>query len=351
MRKLLTLGCFVLLLLVVPAVLGGGLESFFQKSLHYTGEGMRYWYEEQGGFMEITHIPYNQLGCKHCHAKTCDTCHAEERDGKMYFSRGKARDMQTCLTCHTREKLGIKFDQDAKTPDVHFAVGMGCSDCHHTQEVHGDGLSYHSMRDPGAMKVSCLECHKEGGQAAFDDTITPHTVHKGKLDCNACHIRSTMACYNCHFSTFLKTKKKEGNFIPMKEWLLLINYEGQITSGTAMTLVHKKETFIAYAPYRTHSVMAKGRNCEECHNNDAMRLIKNGQKVPVVQFKDGKVIPWKGIVPIVPEYLSWVFLDKQDNEWVCLKEAGPKVQFAAYGTPLTEKQLKHLMVSHREQTN
>ncbi len=348
MRKLLTLGCFALLLLVVPAVLGGGLGSFFQKSLHYTGEGMRYWYEEHGGFMEITHIPYNQLGCKNCHVKTCDTCHAEERAGKMYFSIRKARDMQTCLPCHGREKLGIKFDQDAKTPDVHFAVGMRCSDCHHAQEVHGDGVSYQSMREPGAMKVSCLECHKEGGQATFDGTIKPHTVHKGKLDCNACHIRSTMACYNCHFSTFLKTNKKEGNFIPMKEWLLLINYEDQVTSGTAMTLVHNKNTFIAYVPYRTHSIMAKGRNCDECHNNEAMRLINNSQKVPVVQFRDGKIIPWKGVVPTVHKYLSWVFLDKRDNQWVPLKEREPKVQFAAYGTPLTKKQLKYLMVSHKE---
>ena len=33
------------------------LTSFFTNSLHYTGEGMRRWYEEEGGFMEITKIP------------------------------------------------------------------------------------------------------------------------------------------------------------------------------------------------------------------------------------------------------------------------------------------------------
>jgi hypothetical protein len=32
------------------------LSSFFTNSLHYTGEGMRRWYEEKGGFMEITKI-------------------------------------------------------------------------------------------------------------------------------------------------------------------------------------------------------------------------------------------------------------------------------------------------------
>lgn len=40
------------------------LRSFFTKSLHFTGEGMRYWYEEAGGFMRITGIPYRDLDCK-----------------------------------------------------------------------------------------------------------------------------------------------------------------------------------------------------------------------------------------------------------------------------------------------
>ena len=53
-----------------------GQDSFYSKSLHYTGEGMRYWYEEQGGFMEITNIPYSQLDCKNCHVQSCDLCHA-----------------------------------------------------------------------------------------------------------------------------------------------------------------------------------------------------------------------------------------------------------------------------------
>ncbi len=38
------------------------LTSFFTKSLHYTGEGMRRWYEEEGGFMEITKIPFAAYG-------------------------------------------------------------------------------------------------------------------------------------------------------------------------------------------------------------------------------------------------------------------------------------------------
>lgn len=352
MKKVLILGCLaftsLLLAFVIPGVIGKERETFFQRSLHFTGEGMRYWYEKQGGFMDVTHIPYDKLDCKNCHVRTCDTCHAERVNGKMFFSLKKAKATETCLPCHGREALAMKFDKEANSPDVHFAAGMGCTDCHKGEDVHGDGISYRSMRDHGAMKVSCLDCHKEGVEGPrYEEDIKAHTVHNGRLDCNACHVKTTMACYNCHFSTFLKTGKKKGNFIPMKDWLLLINYEGHVTSASAMLLVNNKDTFVAYAPYRTHSIMAKGRDCTECHNNQAVNLIKEGKRVPVVKFEDGKAVPWQGVVPVVHEKLNWVFLDKRNNKWIPMEKPEPKVQFAAYGTPITEEQLKSLMVPQK----
>ncbi len=50
--------------LLIPASRIMSQESFFNKSLHHTTEGMRYWYEEQGGFRNITGIPYAELDCK-----------------------------------------------------------------------------------------------------------------------------------------------------------------------------------------------------------------------------------------------------------------------------------------------
>ena len=37
------------------------IEISFEKSLHRTGEGMRYWYEKNDGFMSVTGMPYAQL--------------------------------------------------------------------------------------------------------------------------------------------------------------------------------------------------------------------------------------------------------------------------------------------------
>lgn len=87
----------------------------FYNSLHCKGEGMRYWYEEQGGFKAVTGIPYEHLDCKNCHVKSCDQCHVEKKGGKCLYSLKKAKDSKTCLVCHGREGATFKIGK-AKTP-------------------------------------------------------------------------------------------------------------------------------------------------------------------------------------------------------------------------------------------
>ncbi len=320
-------------------------SSFYCNSLHFTGNGMRYWYEKEDGFMKFTSIPYHELSCKECHVTSCDKCHAVEKDGKKYFSLERSKDTKTCLMCHGREKLTFALDKKDAFEDIHLSAGMGCMDCHSASEVMGDGTFYVSMRQKGAVNADCMNCHKEGGEApVFNKKIKPHKVHHGKLDCSACHVSASVSCYNCHFGEVVKTGKEKGNFIPMKSWLLLINYEGKVCSGTVMSLVYNGKKFIAYAPFFTHSVMSKGRACSDCHGNSAVKLIKKGEKVPVVKYEDGKIVSWKGVVPCVPDKLEWVFLDKKQDKWVVIKEGKEAVQFTAYGEPLNKKQLRRLMI-------
>jgi hypothetical protein len=202
------------------------------------------------------------------------------------------------------------------------------------------------MRHPKAVRTDCRSCHVDQEQESpeFDTETDSHSVHGNRLDCAACHVRSTMACYNCHFDTFLKTGSREGNFIPMKDWLLLINYEGKVTSGGAMTLVYQNKKFIAYVPYYTHSVAPEGRACDDCHQNEAVRKIQKGEKVPVVSFNDGKVETWKGVVPVLKGKLDWTFLNRTERGWEPVSGSGDiKVQFAAYGSPLSEDQFQKLV--------
>ncbi|MDY6988576.1 MAG: hypothetical protein SWQ30_11025 [Thermodesulfobacteriota bacterium] len=323
------------------------LWSFFNQSLHFTGNGMRYWYEEPNGFMSITNIPYNSLDCKTCHVKSCDKCHARQNGPAMEFSAEKTQDMKTCMQCHTREALTFKFCENAGNLDVHIASDFVCADCHYQCDVHGDGRFKPSMRHPFPKGVcaSCKGCHVDQKRESpiFNSDTPSHSAHGEKLNCAACHVNYTMACYNCHFDSALETGKK-GNFIPMYDWLLLINYDGQVTSGSAMTLVYQNKKFIAYCPYFTHCISAQGRSCKQCHQNKAVREMAKGNKIPVVDFKDGKVVTWKGVVPVVPDKLEWVYLNKiGKDKWVPIEDGkDAKVQFAAYGKPLTKKQFEKL---------
>jgi len=320
------------------------IDVDFTKSLHYTGEGMRYWYEEHNGFMQITGIPYKDLGCKKCHADSCDKCHGEEKDGKLVFSKEKANDSKTCLKCHARAGAAAKFDKKAGVKDVHTELGFACSDCHKAADVHGDGKEYHSMRDPNAVKVSCSssDCHSD-----LNKHIEAHKAHsKNNIDCTACHVSSTITCVNCHFDDFLARggKRVPGtNFFPNKSWTLLVNHDGKVTTGNAQTLVGKGKKFVSYVPYFTHSIVKEGRKCQDCHGNEAAAKMLDGGKVEMGSFKDGKLSHAKGVIPFVPEKLVWPWLDKDGDKWIELKsDEEPIIQNAAYAEPLTEKQLKML---------
>jgi len=324
------------------------MTSFFTNSLHSTGEGMRYWYEKEGGFMGITNIPYDKLGCKSCHVKSCDTCHADTSNGQKKFSVKKAKRMNICLPCHGREGMTFMSDKKKDQLDVHVSAGMICSDCHKGTDVHGDGTFRSSMRHPKSVQANCSSCHVDQRVAspAFDPNTKSHRVHKEKLDCSACHVSNTTACINCHFDSFLETKQYQGNSFPVKEWLLLINYNGKVTSGSAMTLVYKNKKFLAYVPYYTHSVTPEGRKCDDCHMNQAVRDIKDGKTVTMVDFKDGDLIHWKGVAPTMQDKLNWVFLNKTKNGWEPVPgDESPRIQFVGYGTELTEEQFKKLTVN------
>lgn len=324
-------------------------KSFFDNSLHATGEGMRYWYEEEGGFMQVTGIPYKDLNCKSCHADSCDKCHKDEKDGIPFFSTEKTKKKETCLACHKRTAAAINFDKKAGIQDVHFARGMVCADCHKGIDVHGDGKKYKSMREPDAVKVSCVsgDCHKN-----LNKTIKPHKVHRSPIDCTACHVSSTITCVNCHFDNFLKVKKRVAgsNFFPAKSWTLLVNHEGKVTTGNAQTLVGKGKKFVAYVPYFTHSIVKEGKKCNDCHNNEAAARMLEGNPVEMATFAGGKLTSYTGVVPFVPDLLKWPWLDHDaEDKWTELKsDEKPIIQNAAYAEPLTEKQLKKLKLKMKE---
>jgi len=354
----LTILAFAFLLtacLAIPAA-AAERECAFSKSLHSTGAGMKLWYDQ--GIREMTGIPYEDIKCPDCpkddvacvpcHVKSCERCHAVKDDkGQVSYSVSKAKKSELCLECHGREALTAKLDKEAGTVDVHTQAGMGCTDCHGAVDVHGDGKAYQSMKEPGAIKAACVDCHgasdaKAPAKAPYDATTRAHRVHGGRLECAACHVSSTVNCHSCHFDAAMKTGVKKGNFLPVKSWVLLVNYNGKVTSGGAQTLVWEGKPFVAYAPQFTHSVTANGRGCPDCHASQAVKAISSGKKVTVVGLSEGKAVGFKGVIPLVPESLEWTFAQKKDGSWTPVAAKQAKVQMAGYATPLSKDQMRRL---------
>lgn len=323
-----------------------GEDCFYLKSLHYTANGMGHWYSKANGGLEtITGIPYSELGCKNCHVGGCDRCHRTEQGKRLSYTLKAAQRQPMCLKCHGREKAMIRINFAEKKEDVHLLKGMVCTDCHSTREMHGDGTKYISLKQPGAMDTNCEKCH---------DNIKPtdaHTVHEGKLDCKACHVRHVVSCTNCHFDYLVKEGKRKA--IPVHGWVFLMNYKGKVTSASMQTfVVRPNKTFLMFAPHMSHAISKEGRKCEGCHGTETAKWVIKDKKLKLTWLEEGKVKNLKGVIPVVKDVeYDCAYQDLQDGKWVPLKNPEkPVVQYAAFGKPLTEDQLEALAAKQETPT-
>ena len=320
-------------------------ECIFKSSLHYTSAGMSYWYDKShGGLETVTGVPYDDLKCKNCHIPNCDVCHKEEKNGKASYSNAAAKDQAMCLKCHAREASIMKIDQKRNTPDVHFASGMQCTDCHTAREMHGDGIKYTSMKQPGATDVKCEQCHDK-----INRTVS-HTIHGNRLDCKACHVRQVVSCTNCHFETMIKEGKRVA--IPVSGWEFLMNSNGKVTSANMQTFVAPgNKTFLIFAPQFSHSVAKQGKKCEECHNTTNSKNVNEGT-INLTWLENGKMEQINGVIPVVEgvRYNS-VFQNYENGKWTPIENPEiPKIQYVGFGSPLTKDQLNKLMKTQRSKS-
>lgn len=314
-------------------------DSFFKKSLHATTRGMAYWYDKDNGGLEIlTQIPYDdkRLDCLNCHISSCDRCHKVEINKKLYYSIDNAKKIDLCLGCHKREKAIIDINTKKNELDVHTSKDMKCMDCHKSSDIHGDGNEYDSMKQEGAISISCSDCHKD-----VKESIS-HKIHGEKLECKACHISRVVSCTNCHIDTIIKDKKRVD--IKVTDWVFLMNYNGKVTSANMQNfVVSNNKTFIIFAPQNSHSIMKNGRRCNECHGTDIINQLIDG-KIRLTWLEDGMVKNLKGVIPVVDGVTyEAVYQDYQDGKWIPIKEPLPaQIQYVGYGKPLTKEQINKL---------
>jgi hypothetical protein len=235
--------------------------------------------------------------------------------------------LDACHRCHGQ------LEKD--NPDVHFAKGMKCMDCHSTREIHGDGLAHNTYMEPGFFDTKCENCHSKISQSES------HTVHGGKLDCSVCHTAQYVTCLNCHISARLEAKKDVQ--IPLENMFFLINHDGKVTLGNLLSYVYLNKTMITIAPSYSHVITKKARKCEECHNSKIVQDISKN-KFKMVRWENGTMKNVEGVIPVL-DGMKWdlVYLDRKDTAWIPLSNpAEPLLNYSGYCTPITQEQFRKI---------
>jgi hypothetical protein len=331
----------VLIIIAADEKQGPPEKNFFEKSLHYTANGLRYWYsKEQGGMETFTGVPIDEVNCTKCHVASCDACHLKVENGKSYYSTDVARSEAACRECHGYG--GPQKDENGKEipiTDVHFKKGMKCMECHTIREIHGDGTLYNSAAQEGALDANCEGCHKSLSK------IVSHEVHAGKLDCLACHVLERPSCHNCHFDTRIKEKKSKS--FEFKNLNFLVNNKnGKVTLATMLTFVYQNKPMISFGPKFTHDVRKEGRKCEECHNLKLLKEVKKNKMI-LATYENGEMKNVEGVIPVL-EGFNWnlFWMNWENEKWVPIDNPpAPVVRFSRYCTPLTQEQFNNMVAA------
>lgn len=300
-------------LFVMSLVFG---QANFSTSLHATREGKGDAYKIANGGMEIiTGIPMDDLSCKKCHSTTghypngdtilpgtytpsCNDCHN--------FAVGNQVEEQTCLNCHNRQV----YERSAYPGiDVHQAAGMTCIDCHSKEEIHGDdGVAYVSLKQAGAIKVACEDCHT-------GLTGVHHTTHSGKVDCAACHAVGVLTCASCHFETVIATGKNRA-INQLKNYRLLVKKDGEVRLGGFMSHTYNGKTNYIISSYHSHAISKDASQCSDCHHdmgslNVAIEEYNTTGFITMTKWNNEtkKISGPSGVVPIPGDWKTALKLD------------------------------------------
>lgn len=298
--------------------------------------------------------------------QVCARCH--NRSGRIAFSYQGLYDGNNGLVPTRRGEGGPVMTSGARnlthiTPDVHFAAGMECIDCHTSRDVMGDGYAYRNMYLQ--TEIACEDCHgsatappqyrevsreneealresksykqslqygmrmiqtakgrsysnvfytngsvwlqgKRSGKLHRSKVITGTVAHTiaghGRLECYACHSRTSVQCFGCHTRydkgqtgmDFIKGEETPGAFSESEDYRTLypfplaLNQRGRIspvtpgcqtfvtvaeadgsTSKSEYVSKFKGKQQLRFAPFYSHNTGKKALGCVECHGNPA----------------------------------------------------------------------------------
>lgn len=289
----------------------------FQTSLHKTRNGFNNAYcIENRGMETITGIAIDQLDCKKCHSVTgyypngtpvnpvtytpvCVDCHD--------FQTTLTVPDEACFTCHMKQMRERELYAGI---DVHSNAGLTCISCHSKEELHGDDLvAYTSMKEPGAVKVKCTDCHTQLSNNSS------HNHHLTKVDCAACHAVSVYSCAGCHFETYLGNGKKR--FISeFKDYRLLVKKDGMVNLGAISTHSYNSKTNYIISSTHSHIIKKNATSCSDCHRamgnvNLAIKEYNDTGFITVAKWDsvEGMLNVLNGVIPVPADWQQSLKID------------------------------------------
>ena len=286
-------------------------------------------------------------GCTACHRIDNPTPPPAAKGKKPHPFISRKVPVKNCVRCHNRSgRIGISFtgvyESDGAgaplaggrlspqrlpgsrfyqklSPDIHYARGLACIDCHTKDEIMGNGTRYAHFEDQ--LEISCTTCHrreqpgrtakghllnnikqKENGTwvligkldgkehplAPPDPGACARPGHQ-RLSCQACHATWVPQCYGCHVKRDmsethldkLTLKETPGWWEERRSY---IRYETPalgvwkdrimpVTPGCqdVVTLVdaqgREERSFYSFtmAAIDPHTTQRQGRSCVSCH--------------------------------------------------------------------------------------
>jgi hypothetical protein len=351
---------------MTPVLLYAQSSGNFTSSLHATRAGKATWYsEENGGFETLTQIPMDSLACNKCHGPTyadgsaidnetyapgCNDCHD--------FGQGTAVLQSTCLGCHSRQAAEVNLSaSNAIYTDVHRAREMTCTNCHTTREMHGDGMSYASMRESGVFDASCTNdgCHPASSLA--DNQA--HNQHIDDVYCSACHVQTVSTCLSCHFESEVAGFKRFYNQAPVGGFVMLVRRpdDGKVVTASYQSLTHNGSSFYAIGVFHGHTVSREARACADCHNTAIVNAYQSSGEIPVAKWDhtENKLVHTEGVIPVPPDWQQALKVDFatytgnvtdplkpfDPEKWI-FQESGADASHMLYAEPLTFEQMDKL---------
>ena len=252
----------------------------FSTSLHYTGAGMMNEYATgaAGHFGVDMDEYYSKWNCSGCHVTTCTQCHlGYERSSSFGHLETVEITIQTCDPCHKKKQtatfVGDMPGHKSQGPnaDVHYEMGLICTDCHTADELHGTGVMYKTQLE--AVSVQCIDCHDNPGKVVNGMQVTQysnetysHSLHDDKLSCIACHTSWSLTCNGCHIDT------RKGTKPTADEFYLGVAPDGQITTFLKMDATIGNETHTGYGEWFSHTITLTSKECDFCHENREVLL-------------------------------------------------------------------------------